>query len=372
MKFTVEKNSLKKMLAFVTNVVENRNTIPILANVSLRATDGKLFLKATDLDIEISGVIDAETDGVCETTVPARVLSGIVGKLSGSSVAFALEPDGSRISIKAGASRFQLSCLPADDYPNLSVGIMPCKFELPQLEMAKLLEKTRFAISTDETRYYLNGVYLHAQDTPNGLCLRAVATDGHRLALMDVMAPDGVANMPGIILPRKAVHELGKLLSDQNGMVAVELSVGKIRFTVGNVVFTSKLIDGTFPDYMRVIPQNNDKTVIVPKAEFGAAIDRVAVLAATTKSRGVKIQAENGCVTISVDNGDAGSAMEKLDAEYQGAPMEAGFNSGYLLEIVGALGGDFAQLRMLDSAAPMVIQTSEDSPELYVLMPMRV
>ena len=372
MRFSVEKNSLKKMLAFVSNVVENRNTIPILANVVIRATDGQLHLKATDLDIEISGVISAETDGICETTVPARVLSTIVGKLSGSSVAFALEPDGSKITIKAGASRFQLSCLPADDYPNLGVGMMPYKFELPQLEMAKLLEKTRFAISTDETRYYLGGIYLHAVDTPDGLCLRSVATDGHRLARMDIPAPDGVADMPGIILPRKAVHELGKLIVDPNGVVAVELSTGKIRFTIGNVVFTSKLIDGTFPDYMRVIPQSNDKVLTAPKAEFSAALDRVSILASTGKGRAVKIETANGSVMISVDNPDAGSAMENVAAEYQGAPMEAGFNAAYLLEIVAALDGDYAQFRLMDGAAPMVVQASEGAAALYVLMPMRV
>jgi DNA polymerase-3 subunit beta len=371
MKFSVEKNGLKKMLAFVANVVERRNTIPILANVHMRTEDGYLNLKATDLDVEISGVIPAETDGKHETTVPAQVLSAIVGKLAGSSVAFELEPDGGKITIKAKASKFQLVCLPADDYPDLGGGVMPHKFELPQMEMAKLLEKTRFAISTDETRYYLTGIYLHGVDTPNGLCLRAVATDGHRLARMDVPAPDGIADMPGVILPGKAVRELGKLLTDPNGVVSVELSTSKIRFTIGSVVLTTKLIDGTFPDYMRVIPQTSDKTLVAVKAEFAAALDRVSVLSTTTKGRGVKIETAQGSVTISVENVDAGSATEKLSAEYQGAPLAAGFNAAYLLEIISALDGDHAQFKLTDAAAPMVVQASEDAAALYVLMPMR-
>lgn len=372
MRLLIEKSLLLKALQHVTSVVERRNTIPILANVSMRAEGGALHLKATDLDIEVTETAPAEISAAGGTTVPAHTLHDIVRKLpDGSQAEFTLHADDGRLTLKSGASRFQLACLPADDFPDLGAAAMSHSFELQPQDLARLMEKTRFAVSTDETRYYLNGIYLHAIETGDGWRLRAVATDGHRLARMDIPLPDGAMGMPGIILPRKAVHELGKLLSDPNGKVVVDLSASKIRFTIGNVILTSKLIDGTFPDYQRVVPQNNDKTMFAEKTAFISAVDRVSTLS-SEKGRAVKLELADGKLTLSVNNPESGSATEELSAEYQGPALEIGFNARYLLDIASLLESDRAMFKLSDASAPTIIQEEQDASALYVLMPMRV
>jgi DNA polymerase-3 subunit beta len=212
---------------------------------------------------------------------------------------------------------------------------------------------------------------VHTAETPEGWRLRGVATDGHRLALQDVPLPDGAKEMPSIILPRKTVHELGKLLTDPDGEVSVDLSASKIRFTLGNVVLTSKLIDGTFPDYQRVIPKNNDKSMTVNTASFISAVDRVSTLS-SEKGRAVKMELANGTLTLSVHNPESGSATEEIAAEYQGDALEIGFNARYLLDIAEQLENERAVFALSDPSAPTVIEDKKDASTLYVLMPMRV
>lgn len=372
MRLLIEKNALLKALQHVTSVVERRNTIPILANVSLRADNDALHLKATDLDIEVTETAKAETMAPGGTTVPAHTLHDIVRKLpDGAQIELAGKADEGRLAITAGPARFLLACLPADDFPELGLDGMSHNFQIPARDLAQLIEKTRFAISTDETRYYLNGIYLHAIETPDGAYLRAVATDGHRLARMDAALPEGAMGMPGVILPRKTVQELAKLLADYSDDVTINLSANKIRFTAGDVVLTSKLIDGTFPDYQRVIPQNNDKSMHIDTTAFTKAVDRVSTLS-SEKGRAVKLNISDGKLILSVNNPESGSATEELEMEYSGEPLEIGFNARYLLDIAAQFDGDRAIFKLSDPSAPTVLQDENNASALYVLMPMRV
>ena len=372
MKISLERAQLLKALAHVQSVVERRNTIPILSNVLLQATDGKLALTATDLDIEVVETVAANVGQGGSTTAPAHVLYDIVRKLpEGSEVSLDHDSATERLEIRAGRSRFSLATLPKDDYPAMSAGDMTHRFQVAGAAIKTLIDKTRFAISTEETRYYLNGIFLHTMDVNGAPVLRAVATDGHRLARVELPAPDGAAGMPGIIFPRKAVGEIRKLIDDVEGDVAVAVSDTKIRFSMGSVVFTSKLIDGTFPDYQRVIPSGNDKRLAVDTAAFSASVDRVSTVS-SEKSRAVKMALEDGRLTLSVTSPDSGSATEEMEVEYAGGSMEIGFNARYLLEIASQIGSDTAVFELQDAGSPTVVHDDGTSTALYVLMPMRV
>jgi DNA polymerase-3 subunit beta len=371
MKVTVERTELLKSLGHVHRVVERRNTIPILANVLLRAEASKLSLKATDLDLEVIEPIAAEIGGGGATTVPAHMFYEIVRKLpEGSQVTIESLADRASLAIKAGRSRFTLQTLPETDFPDLAAGEMTHRFTLPAGELKRLIDKTQFAISTEETRYYLNGIYLH-NPPGDGPMLRAVATDGHRLAQYELSAPAGAEGMPGIIVPRKTVGEIQRLIENGEAEVTVELSASKIRFTLGDMVLISKLIDGTFPDYARVIPLANDKELKVDKKDFEAAVDRVSTVS-SERGRAVKLSLSGTRLMLSVTNPDSGSATEELEVEYGGDPLDIGFNSRYLLDIAGQIDGETATLKLADPGSPTLIQDGAGGGALYVLMPMRV
>jgi len=308
MRITIERASLLKALNHVQSVVERRNTIPILSNVLLNAEKGKLSLTATDLDIEIVESVAADVVRGGATTAPAHTLYDIVRKLpDGSQVQLDFGESDARLTLSAGRSRFQLSALPREDFPALSAGTLPHKFALKPDDLAALIDKTRFAVSTEETRYYLNGIYLHVHQEKNKHFLRAAATDGHRLARYELEAPKGAAGIPGVIVPRKTVNELRKLLEDIDAPVEIAVSDTKIRFALDSVVLTSKLIDGTFPDYERVIPRGNDKILEADTKQFSEAVDRVSTIS-FEKSRAVKLSLSQGKLAMVVNNPDSGSA----------------------------------------------------------------
>ncbi|MEX2035413.1 MAG: DNA polymerase III subunit beta, partial [Xanthobacteraceae bacterium] len=367
MKVTLERAELLKSLGHVHRVVERRNTIPILANVLVRAEKAALHLKATDLDLEVVESIPAEVAPAGSTTVPAHMFYEIVRKLpEGSQVVLESSSDRAVLAIRAGRSRFTLQTLPESDFPDLTAGDMTHKFTLAAADLKRLIDKTQFAISTEETRYYLNGIYLHAAGSGKSATLRAVATDGHRLAQIDLPVPAGAAGMPGIIVPRKTVTEVQRLIEDSQAEVAVELSSTKIRFSIGDVVLTSKLIDGTFPDYGRVIPTGNDKELTVDKKDFEAAVDRVSTVS-SERGRAVKLSLSSGKLILSVTNPDSGSATEELEVEYDGDPLDIGFNSRYLLDIAAQLDGEVAVLRLADPGSPTLIQDKDAKGALYAL-----
>jgi DNA polymerase-3 subunit beta len=372
MKVTVERAELLKSLGHVHRVVERRNTIPILANVLIKAERGKLSMKATDLDLEVIDSVAAEVSPGGATTVPAHMFYEIVRKLpEGAQIVIEGSGDRAVLSLRAGRSRFTLQTLPESDFPDLAAGEMTHSFKLAAADLKRLIDKTQFAISTEETRYYLNGIYLHTAGTAKAATLRAVATDGHRLAQVELPLPEGAAGMPGIIVPRKTVGEVQRLIETGEGEVAIELSAGKIRFSIGDVVLTSKLIDGTFPDYARVIPANNDKSLTVDKKDFEAAVDRVSTVS-SERGRAVKLSITGGRLVLSVTNPDSGSATEELEVEYESDPLDIGFNSRYLLDIAAQIEGEVAVLKLADPGSPTLIQDKDAKGALYVLMPMRV
>ncbi|MTI18553.1 DNA polymerase III subunit beta [Rhodobacteraceae bacterium RKSG542] len=372
MKVTLERTELLKSLTHVHRVVERRNTIPILSNVMLQAEGGDLKLKATDLDLEVTETISAMVEVPGSTTVPAHMIYEIVRKLpDGSQVVLETSGDESTMEIRAGRSRFSLQILPVTDFPDVTAGEFTHAFKTTAGNFRHLTDCTQFAISTEETRYYLNGIFMHTVDSDGKLRFRAVATDGHRLAQAELDAPEGSEGMPGIIVPRKCVGEIQKLMDEPEAEVLVEISETKIRFTIGSVVLTSKLIDGSFPDYGRVIPKNNDKELLVDRDAFKAAVDRVSTIA-SERGRAVKLSLSEGKLVLTVTNPDSGTATEELAVEYNAEEMEIGFNSKYLLDIAAQLETDSALFRLADSGSPTLIQEGGDTSSLYVLMPMRV
>ncbi len=367
MKATIERATLLKSLGHVQSVVERRNTIPILSNVLIEARDdGSLRLMATDLDLQVDESIPCNVRQAGATTLSAHTLFDIIRKLpEGSQVELAAAEG--KMQVNAGRSRFNLSTLPRDDFPVIAEGDLPTKFELPAATLREIIEKTRFAISSEETRYYLMGIFFHVVDEQ----LRAAATDGHRLARITVPKPDGADGMPNIIVPRKCVHELYRLLEELDGTVEISLSPTKVRFGLGSAVLTSKLIDGTFPDYNRVIPTGNDKLLKLDPKSFAAGVDRVSTIA-SEKTRAVKMSVERDKITLSVTSPENGLATEEIPADYGSEGLEIGFNARYLLDILGEIDGDTVEVHLADAAAPTLLRENDKSNALYVLMPMRV
>jgi DNA polymerase-3 subunit beta len=367
MKATIERAVLLKSLGHVQSVVERRNTIPILSNVLIEAReDGSIRLMATDLDLQVDESVPATVSQPGATTVSAHTLFDIVRKLPEGSQVEITAAEG-KMQVVAGRSRFNLSTLPRDDFPVIAEGELPTRFELPAATLRQVIEKTRFAISSEETRYYLMGIFLHVVDDQ----LRAAATDGHRLARVTVPRPEGAEGMPDIIVPRKCVQELYRLLEELEGTVEISLSPTKVRFGLGSAVLTSKLIDGTFPDYNRVIPTANDKLLKLDPKSFSAGVDRVATIA-SEKTRAVKMAVDRDKVTLSVTSPENGLATEELPADYGSDGIEIGFNARYLLDILGEIDGDTVEVHLADAAAPTLLRENDKSNALYVLMPMRV
>jgi DNA polymerase III subunit beta len=373
MKINVERGALLKALGHVQSVVERRNTIPILSNVMIEAAKGQVKLTATDLDIEIVEGLPADVLRNGAATAPAHMLYDIVRKLpEGAQVQVELlSSEGGRLVVSAGSVRFELACLPKEDFPQMAAGALPHRFRLAADDLKRLIDKTRFAISTEETRFYLMGIYLHATKDTKKRMMRAVATDGHRLARFEFDLPDGAGDIPGVILPRKTVTELRRLLDDIEGAIEIALSDTKVQFTFGSVELTSKLIDGTFPDYQRVIPSTNDKSLSIESKEFAHSVDRVSTISAD-KTRAVKLVIAKDKVTLSVVNPESGTATEELGATYSAGPIEIGFNAKYLLDITGQIEGKEVRFLLSDAGSPTIIEDTDDASTLYVLMPMRV
>ena len=374
MKFKADRATLMKALAHIQSVAEKRNTIPILANVKIEASDGKLHFTATDMEIAVVEDLAASVGREGRTTAPAATLYEIVRKLPDTAeLEFETIGESGQLRLRAGKYSTSLVTLPVDDFPEMSAGQLPYRFRIPSVTLRGLIDRTRFAISTEETRYYLNGIFLHAADGAVGRVLRAVATDGHRLARVEEPAPEGADGMPGVIVPRKTIAELRKLLDEESGDIEVGLSDTRIQFKVGTVTLTSKLIDGTFPEYERVIPRDNDKVLRVGKKDFSDAVARVAAIS-SERSRPVKMTIAQDLLTLSAASPEQGTASEELDADrvkYGSDPIEIGFQARYLNDITDQIESQ-VEFHFSDGAAPTIVRDADNGSALYVLMPMRV
>lgn len=374
MKLTIERSDLLNALSHVQNVVERRNTIPILSNVLMEAKGGELTLVATDLDIEAVDSADAKINSDGAITAPAGTLFDVVRKLpAGADIELELNPDNRRLSIRSGRSQFELPTLPATDFQTMTGDDSAVTFQVDAADLRRLIDKTRFAISTEETRYYLNGVYLHVTDGDKGKkkVLRAVATDGHRLALADAEAPKGSDGLDGVIVPRKAIGEVRRLIDAVDGDVTVSVSETKIVFQAGRAVLTSKLIDGSFPDYQRVIPKGNEKRLVIDNKAFEAAVDRVSTVSAE-RSRSVKLSLSDGKVTLAVNSAETGHGHEEIECDYSNDAMEIGFNAKYLLDVTAQIEAEDCEFMLNDPSSPALILDPGDLAARYVLMPLRV
>ncbi len=372
MKISIERGDLLKALAQAQSVVERRNTIPILANVLIEAEGDEVHFRATDLDIEVVDRAPAQVERAGATTVSAVMLHEIVRKLpDGALVTLTDDGASGRLTVEAGRSNFSLATLPKEDFPIMASSEYDTNFSAPAPVLRRLFDKSKFAISTEETRYYLNGVYMHVATGADGQVLRCVATDGHRLARIDAPLPEGAEGMAGVIVPRKTVAELRKLLDDDDGVIAVSVSETKVRFATPDITLTSKVIDGTFPDYTRVIPQGNTRKMEVDAAEFARAVDRVATVS-SERSRAVKLSLDEDRLILSVNSPDSGAAEEELGVAYGDEPLEIGFNAKYLLEIAGQVDRENAVFLFNSSGDPTLMREGNDESAVYVVMPMRV
>ncbi len=372
MKFTIERATLLKTLSHVQSIVEKRNTIPVLSNVKIEAMEDGISFKATDMDTEITEVVDAKVSETGATTAPAHMLYDITRKLAdGSDVEITFPDERGQLTIASGRSKFALSTIGVEDFPVISGDQLPVNFVMPKEELKDVIDRTKFAVSTEETRYYLNGIYVHAKNEGETKVLRVVATDGHRLACVESPLPQGAENMSGVIIPRKTVGEARKLLDDTGAEnISVSLSENKIRFVMEDVTLTSKLIDGTYPDYERVIPTDNDKVLELGVKDLSQAVDRVSVVAERT--RAIKMITAPNHVTITTSSPDLGSAQEEIEAKYDSESLEIGYNFRYLLDILNEVKGETVRISFADGSSPSVIHDTSDASAIYVLMPMRV
>lgn len=372
MKLSIERGTLLKAVSQAQSVVERRNTIPILANVLIEAEGDTVQFRATDLDIEVVDKAPAKVERAGATTVSAVTLHEIVRKLpDGALVTLTDDGASGRMSVEAGRSNFSLATLPREDFPVMASSEYSCNFSAAAPVLRRLFDKSKFAISTEETRYYLNGVYMHIADGEGGQMLRCVATDGHRLARIDADLPEGAADMPGVIVPRKTVGELRKLLDDDDMEIAVSVSETKVRFATPDIMLTSKVIDGTFPDYTRVIPQGNTRKLEVDASDFARAVDRVATVS-SERSRAVKMALDEDRLVLSVNAPDSGAAEEELAVAYGDERLEIGFNAKYLLEIASQVDRENAVFMFNSAGDPTLMREGNDTSAVYVVMPMRV
>ncbi len=366
--FEIEAALLRAALKDVADVVERRNSIPVLSNVLMVVTPSSLTLTATDLDSwgERHVALDGEADAMM-LTVEAAVLGRIADKLPADARVRVAYADG-KLTVSAGRSKFSLPTLPADDFPALPARDWDAEFEMPAVMLAGALSTVAFAVSTEETRYYLNGVFIHA---PTGADLRFAATDGHRLARGVMALPDGAQAMPDVIVPRKVVKVLTTLLGRHEGNVDVRVSKSSIRVEIGSTVVQAKVIDGQYPDYTRVVPSHHTGQLKVDREALSAAIGRVTTIS-TEKTRPVKLVIDRDLIVVSASSMEHGTATEEVPCSWAGSALTIGFNSRYLADILGHLTAIEIDGSFMDAAGPVLWRDREDASTVFVIMPMRV
>ncbi len=366
MKLEARREQLLKPLQHVIGAVERRQTLPILTNVLLVARERELILTATDLEVELSTRVELTTDTPGEITLPARKLHDILRALPEDGVV-TLSVDGEKATVRCGRSRFTLATLPAGDFPTLEDLPVDGEIRLHQGVLRSLIERTHFAMAQQDVRYYLNGLLL---EVGPGV-LRLVATDGHRLAFQELQTEVDAVEARQVIVPRKGVLELLRLLADNDAEVSIRLSANHIRVTMGDIRFTSKLIDGKFPDYQRVIPREGSRVVIADRVALRNALTRTS-LVLNDKTQGIRLQLEDWTLHTQAQNPEQEEAEEEVEINYTGGPLEIGFNGSYMLDALGALGGELAKLSFADASSSCLIEESEGGGGKHVIMPMRL
>ena len=375
MDFKVNSSDFLRALSHIHGIVEVRHTLPILSNIIITTRDNLLSLSSTNLDIFCSDDLEAEVFQSGSTSVSASTIYEIVKRLpSGSEIHASLSKEDSTLILRCGRSKFNLTTISPDDFPKISHDDLNIQFVLSATELKRMLDKTKFAISNEETRYYLNGIFLHQTQKNSIDILRAVATDGHRLAQYDIPLPQGAKDMNGVIIPKKMIQELRRVLDDATGDINIQLNENKIKLSFNYMQIISKVIDGTFPDYTKVIPQLNDKSITTNNDDLKKAIDRVSAVAINeeSKSKAIKLIIESNRLSLSVDSTSRGSAIEEIDLDYNNEKVEIGFNSRYLIDICNEIDGEKINLKFLNSTSPAIILDSTDENIFFVLMPMRI
>ncbi|HUX80120.1 MAG TPA: DNA polymerase III subunit beta [Alphaproteobacteria bacterium] len=365
----VEKTALLKALSHCQGVVERRNTVAILAHILLEGQGDTLKITATDLEIAFIETVPAHIKAEGSTTVSAHLLFDIVRKLpEGAQIELKSSEDGASLHLQSGRSSYNFACLPPIDFPAITTNELPCTFKIHAGELSRLIDKTRFSMSFEETRYYLNGICFHA--TPDGF-LRAIATDGLRLAQAQGELPPEASKMPQVIISRKTIHEIRKLIDELAEEVTISLSENQIRFVVASSILISRLIEGKFPTYENVIPYGNDKVLEVNAKAFAEIVDRISIMS-TDKLRPIKIRVEGTTMVISAHSNETGNAEEQLEVKYEGEPIDFGFNARYILDVTQQISNESLQFLIGDETQAIIAKDANDSSALYVLMPMRV
>ena len=367
MKFTINREALLKPLQLVAGVVERRQTLPVLSNVLMVVDGNQLSLTGTDLEVELVGKVSLEEGAEAgEITVPARKLMDICKSLPENTM-IEIRQEDQRVKLKAGRSRFTLSTLPANEFPSIEEETGSMNFTIGQSRLRRLIDRTGFAMAQQDVRYYLNGMLLEVSQN----CLRSVATDGHRLAMCAVEADINQAEKHQVIVPRKGIMEMARLLTEGDEMVHITLGANHIRAKTGDFMFTSKLVDGKFPDYDRVLPRGGDKIVIGDRQELRQAFQRASILS-NEKYRGIRLILSEGLLKVMANNPEQEEAEEELSLGYNGEGMEIGFNVSYLLDVLSVLSGESVKITLSDPNSSALLEESESGDSTYVVMPMRL
>ena len=371
MKFKISRTDFFKTLSHLQGIVDKKNVLPILSNILIEAKNNKLILSSTDMDISIIEKINCNVMEDGATTINSQILYDIVRKIDDNSEIEIISNNGKLLTLRSEGSRFSLACLPKEDYPIIEKDNSGSDIVLNSKIIFKLIDKTKFAISNEETRYFLNGLYFNVTNEENKNVVTIVGTDGHRLAKFSHKIDEQINEISGVIIPKKTIYELSKLLSEIDCDVKISISSNKIVFIIGDIVFISKLIDGSFPDYKRVIPNNNTNILKINRNKLLAAVDRVSTIA-NEKSPVIKFKLLHNILNLNTINNESSTASEDLKINYDGDEIEIGFNSKYIMDIVNNLEDEEISINLKDNTSPIIALENSNSNLVYVLMPMRV
>ena len=372
MKFIIPKPIIYKTLSHLQSIVNKKNTLPILANILIEAQQNSLTLSSTDMDISITETISCNVIEEGSTTLNAQLIFDIIKKLPENNEIEFISNDGKILTIRTNVSKFSLSCLPKDEFPIITtVSNDGMRLKVKSENIYSLIDKTKFAISNEETRYFLNGLYFNVSNNDKSSLLTFVGTDGHRLATSSIETEQFNNEVPGVIIPKKTINELSKLLSDINCDLEIDISSNKIIFYINNLILISKLIDGNFPDYTKVIPNNNNHHLFINRQNLLSAVDRVSTIA-NEKNPSIKFKLLKNLLNLSTINNENSTATEDIVTKYEGDEIEIGFNSKYIMDILDNLEGEEIKISFNDNSSPIIAQEKSGSEITYVLMPMRV